>query len=153
MGGKVPLAREATVADLADVRSFSRVSSPVYREGGPLRERLRALVAFVRFFPGVHPPVHPQVLGIGEPFAADVADVRFFTGVDTSVLLEMLRAAQAFPAVIAEIEFRRVVTLFVSEKRPFCSEHATAYVAGGAGYFVRFHLRMHAPTVGRELSS
>ena len=148
---QVALAREATIADLADVRPFSRVTSPVYSQRGPLRESFRTLVALVRLLAGVHSPVHPQVLRVGETLATDVANVRLLPGVDPSVFLQVFRAAETLAAVVAQIELRRIVALLVTEQGPLGSQHPATNVAGGAGHLVGLHFRMHASAVSGEL--
>lgn len=153
MGRQVALARETTIADLAHVGPFSRVTPPVDGQRRPLRESFRALVAFIRFLPCVHPSVHPEIFRIGETFATDVAHVRFLPCVDAPVLLQMFRAAQTLAAVIAQVQFRGVVALLVPEQGSLGGENSAADIASRARHFVRLHLRVHASAMGGELSS
>lgn len=153
MGRQVALARESTMAYLADVRPFPGVSAFVNRQRRSLRERFRALVALVRLLPRVHSPVHSQIFGVGEALSADVANVRLFPGVDPPVLLQVLSAAETLATVIAEVQLRRIVALLVSEERSLRGKYTAANVAGGAGHFVRLQLGMRASAVRGKLSS
>lgn len=153
MGRQVALARESTMAYLADVRSFPGVSAFVNRQRRPLRERFRALVALVWLLPRVYSPVHSQILGIGKALSADVANVGFFPGVDPPMLLQMLSATETLSAIITEIQLRRIVTLLMSEERSLRGKHATANITSGAGDLVGLQLGMRASAVCGELSS
>lgn len=153
MGRQVTLARESTVAYLADVGSFSGMSASVNRQRRSLRKCFRALIALVWLLPRVHPSMHPQILGIGETLSADIADVWLLPGMDPPVLFQMLSATETLAAIITEIELRGIVALLVSEERSLRGEDAAADIASGAGHLVGLQLGMRASTVRRELSS
>lgn len=153
MGRQVTLARESTVAYLADIRPFSGVPASVNCQRRSLRECFRTLIAFVRLLPRVYPSVHPQILGIRKTLSADIADVWFLPGMDPPVLFQVLSATETLAAVIAEIELRGIVALLVSEERSLRGKYAAADIASGAGHFVGLQLGMRASTVRGELSS
>lgn len=152
MGRKVTLARESSITDLTNVRSFASMSSFMDSQRRPLTESFRALVALVRFLSGVYSPVHAQIFRISESLAADITDIRLLARVDSPVLFEMLGAAQTLATEITKVQFRRVVTLLVSEKRPLGSENSAADIARSAGYLVGLDFRVKTSAVRRKLS-